>query len=76
MGYASARVLEALLEGLLAPRLLEEGYTRNAAGKAFQAWKALVEALLALEKEKLEKIADREEGRWLVERGAPPYTVF
>ena len=71
MGYASARVLEALLEGLLAPRLLEEGYTRNAAGKVFQAWKALVEALLALEKEKLEKIANREEGRWLVERCSP-----
>ncbi len=48
VGYAAARVLEALLESLLALRFLEEGYTRNAAGKAFQAWRALTGALLVI----------------------------
>ena len=37
LGYASARILEALLEGLIALEFLARGYTRNAAGKAFQA---------------------------------------
>lgn len=72
LGYASARVIEALLEGLVALRFLEEGYSRNAAGKAFQAWKALLAALLALEKDKiLEKLGDEEQRKWLLEVGIP-----
>jgi len=35
--YVEARLLEALVEARLAFRLLEEGLTRNASGKAFQA---------------------------------------
>nr|WP_048192274.1 PaREP1 family protein [Pyrolobus fumarii] len=71
-GYASARVLEALLEALLALRFLEEGYTRNAAGKAFQAWRALTGALLALERDRiLESLRTEEERRWLEEKGIP-----
>jgi len=35
--YVEARLLEALVEARLAFRLSEEGLTRNAAGKAFQA---------------------------------------
>jgi hypothetical protein len=45
-GYIEARLLEALGEARLALRFLEEGLTRNAACKAFQAWKALLAALL------------------------------
>ncbi len=56
-GYAAARLLEALVEALLALELLERGYTRNAAGKAFQAWRALIASLLALERERLERQA-------------------
>ncbi|BES82808.1 PaREP1 family protein [Pyrodictium abyssi] len=72
VGYASARVLEALLEGILALEFLKQGYTRSAAGKAFQAWRALTAAILALEKEKLEKHMERnEQRRWLEEVAIP-----
>ena len=65
-GYVEARLLEALVEARLALRFLEEGLTRNAAGKAFQAWKALLAALLRLELEKLKAVAKtEEEKKWL-----------
>ena len=67
--YASARVLESLVEGRLAVEFLERGLVRNAAGKAFQAWRALLAALLRLELDKLLKAAKTDEERkWLVER--------
>ena len=72
VGYASARVLEALLEALLALGFLEGGYTRNAAGKAFQAWRALTGALLALERSKIvERLGGVEERKWLAEKAIP-----
>ena len=70
LGYASARALEALLEGLLALEFLGKGYTRNAAGKAFQAWRALTATLLALERDRIVE-AGGGEGKWLLERGIP-----
>jgi len=70
LGYAGARMLEALLESLLALEFLEKGYTRNAAGKAFQAWKALVGVISALEKDKLaETLKTEEQKKWLTEIG-------
>ena len=71
MGYASARILEALLEGLIALEFLEKGYTRNAAGKAFQAWKALTASLLALERDAVLEKLGGEERRWFTEKGVP-----
>jgi hypothetical protein len=68
LGYASARALEALLEALLALEFLEKGYTRNAAGKALQAWKALTATLLALNVEAITSKLPEEEARWLRER--------
>ncbi|WP_367173612.1 PaREP1 family protein [Caldivirga sp.] len=41
------RVKEALYEFELAERFLENGLYRNAAGKAFQGWKATLAALAA-----------------------------
>jgi len=64
--YVEARLLEALVEARLALRFLEEGLTRNATGKAFQAWKALLAALLRLELERLKALVKtEEERRWL-----------
>jgi len=70
--YASARVLEALVEAKLAIDFLKRGLTRNAAGKAFQAWRAVLAALLKLELERLKATAkSEEERRWLEERAVP-----
>jgi len=70
--YASARLLEALVEARLALEFLRRGLTRNAAGKAFQAWRAVLAALLKLELERLKAVAKtEEERRWLEERAVP-----
>jgi len=70
--YASARLLETLVEARLALDFLKRGLTRNAAGKAFQAWKAVLAALLKLELERLKAIAKtEEERRWLEEKAVP-----
>ena len=64
--YVEARLLEALVEARLALRFLREGIVRNAAGKAFQAWKALLAALLRLELESPKALAKtEEEKKWL-----------
>ncbi len=71
-GYIEARLLEALGEARLALEFLERGLTRNAAGKAFQAWKALLAALLRLELERLKALArTEEEKRWLESKAVP-----
>jgi hypothetical protein len=64
-GYVEVRLLEDLVEARLALEFLERGLTRNAAGKVFQAWKALMAALLRLEIDKLKTLAKTEERRWL-----------
>jgi hypothetical protein len=70
--YVEARLLEALGEARLALEYLERGLTRNAACKAFQAWKALLAALLRLELEKLKAIVKtEEERRWLESKAVP-----
>ena len=69
VGYAVARVLEALLESLLGLEFLTRGYTRNAAGKVFQAWRALTAAILALHIDQVARSAgSKEEREWLIEK--------
>ena len=71
-GYVKARLLEALGEARLALEYLERGLTRNAACKAFQAWKAFMAALLRLELERLKALAKtEEERRWLGSKAVP-----
>ncbi len=71
-GYIEARLLETLAETKLALEHLERGLTRNAACKAFQAWKALLAALLRLELDKLKALAKtEEERRWLESKAVP-----
>jgi len=71
-GYTEARLLEALGEARLALEYLERGFTRDAAGMAFHAWKALLAALLRLELEKLKALAKtEEEKRWLESKAVP-----
>jgi len=71
-GYIEAKLLEALGEARLALEYLERGLTRNAACKAFQAWKALLAALLKLELDKLKALAKtEEERRWLESKAVP-----
>ena len=70
--HVEARLLEALIEARLASRLLQGGLTCNAACKAFQAWKALLAALLRLELDKLKAVAKSgEERRWLKSKAVP-----
>ncbi|WP_243676323.1 PaREP1 family protein [Vulcanisaeta distributa] len=52
-GVHRSRRAEASVEARLALRLLVEGYTRNAAGKAFQAFKSLLAALAGERREEL-----------------------
>ena len=71
-GYVEARLLEALGEARLALEYLERGFTRDAAGMAFHAWKALLAALLRLELERLKALANtEEERRWLESKAMP-----
>ena len=69
--YVEARLLEALVESRLALEFLSKGLVRNAAGKAFQAWRALMAALLRLELGKLRAMVKAdEERRWLESNGS------
>jgi len=71
-GYIEARLLEALGEARLALEYLERGFTRDAAGMAFHAWKALLATLLRLELERLKALAKTEdERRWLESKAVP-----
>jgi hypothetical protein len=71
-GCIEARLLETLGEARLALEYLERGFTRDAACKAFQAWKALLAALLRLELERLKALAKtEEEKRWLESKAVP-----
>ncbi len=66
---AKLKLKEALIESKLALEYLEKGIVRNAAGKAFQAWKALISALIASNFNKLSKDLDEEQRKWLREKG-------
>jgi len=55
-GYIAARIREALYKAELAREFLKNRLVRNAAGKAYQAWKAVVAALAAERREMLARL--------------------
>ena len=61
-GYIRIRVTESLQDTILALKMLREGFTRNAAQRAFMAWKAMVSALTVMNLEKLPR--NEEERKW------------
>lgn len=61
-GYVKIRVTESLQEITLALKMLREGFTRNAAQRAFIAWKAMVSALTVMNLDRLPR--DEEERKW------------
>ncbi|BDC18787.1 PaREP1 family protein [Acidianus sp. HS-5] len=61
-----ARVIESLSDLLLFLTLWKEGYTRNSAGKAFNAVKALMSALIVANEERLLDLPkDDKEKEWI-----------
>ena len=77
--YVNARVIEALDDLYLALLLWKEGRTRNAAGKAFSAVKALLSALVVVNEEKLVKLAkDEKEGKWIRKKAhtVPTHSMY
>ena len=70
--YVGVRLLESLIEAGLAIKFLDRGLIRDAAGKAFQSWHALMAALLRLELDKLLQVVRSEDERqWLINRAVP-----
>ncbi|AWR98567.1 PaREP1 family protein [Metallosphaera hakonensis] len=64
--YVEARVVESLSDLLLSLTLWKWGYTRNSAGKAFSAVRALLSALVVINEEKLVNLAKSdEEKEWI-----------
>lgn len=61
-----ARVIESLSDLSISLNLWKEGYTRNSAGKAFNAIKALLSALIVVNEEKILNLAkDEKEKEWI-----------
>lgn len=54
--YRAVRLKEALYEAEIAEKFLDEGLVRNAAGKAFQAWKAIVAAYAVDKMDELRRV--------------------
>jgi hypothetical protein len=61
------RVIEGLEELTLALKLLREGFSRNAANKAFLSWKALISALTVANLERMPR--DEREKEWYYRTG-------
>ena len=77
--YVEARVVEALDDLYLALLLWKDGRTRNAAGKAFTAVKALLSALVVANEERLAKLAkDDKQREWIKKRAhtVPTHSMY
>ncbi|UXD21770.1 hypothetical protein IPA_07850 [Ignicoccus pacificus DSM 13166] len=67
--FLERKAIDVVCEMIKTKELLEEGDTRNAAGKAFQAWKDLLSCLICLNLDELLKRAkDERERKWIREK--------
>ncbi|UXD21227.1 hypothetical protein IPA_01540 [Ignicoccus pacificus DSM 13166] len=68
--FIKKKVEDSIYEAFLAKKLVEEGLIRNACGKAFQAWKELLSALLYLKKDEILKLLkDERQKEWFLKKG-------
>jgi len=67
--FVKKKIEDSVYEAFLAKKLAEEGLVRNACGKAFQAWKDLISALLYLKRDDILKLLDGEQKKWFLEKG-------
>ncbi|UXD21753.1 hypothetical protein IPA_07605 [Ignicoccus pacificus DSM 13166] len=65
--FLERKAIDVVYEMIKAKELLEKGDTRNAAGKAFQAWKDLLSCLIYLNLDELAK--NEKERKWLLKKG-------
>ncbi|MEM0373645.1 MAG: PaREP1 family protein [Sulfolobaceae archaeon] len=64
--YVESRIIKSLSDLFLSLTLWKEGYTRNSAGKAFNAVRALLSALIVVNEDKLLSLAkDDKEKEWI-----------
>ncbi|AWR95418.1 PaREP1 family protein [Acidianus brierleyi] len=77
--YVEARVIESLSDLLISLNLWKEGYTRNSAGKAFNAVKALLSALIVVNEDKILNLAkDEKEKEWIKRKAhvVPTHSIY
>ena len=77
--YVEARVIESLSDLFLSLTLWKEGYTRNSAGKAFNAVKALMSALIVTNVDKLLAMAKDDQGKEWIKKKAhivPTHSMY
>ncbi|BCU69856.1 PaREP1 family protein [Stygiolobus caldivivus] len=77
--YVEARLIESLSDLFLSLTLWKEGYTRNSAGKAFSAVRALLSALIVVNEDKLLNLAkDDKEKEWVKKKAhtVPTHSMY
>lgn len=77
--YVEARLIESLSDLFLSLTLWKEGYTRNSAGKAFSAVRALLSALIVVNEDKLLNLAkDDKEKEWIKKKAhtVPTHSMY
>jgi hypothetical protein len=74
--YVEARVIESLSDLLISLNLWREGYTRNSAGKAFNAVKALLSALIVINEGKLLSLAKDEKEKELIKKKGHTHSMY
>ncbi len=68
--FIKKKVEDSIYEAYLAKKLAEDGLVRNACGKAFQAWKDLISALLYAKKDEILKLLKGEKQKeWFLKKG-------